>query len=131
MTDPISDMLTRMRNALSNGQAFVIVPSSKFKTKILEVIKKSGYIEEFKEVGEEKGPKYLKIKFRYNVAGKPVITGLKKVSKPGRRVYVTQNNLPIVLSGIGIAVISTSAGMMTNIEAKKKNVGGEYICDIY
>ena len=131
MTDPISDMLTRMRNALSNGQTFVIVPSSKFKIKILEVIKKNGYIEDFKEVGEEKGPKYLKIKFKYNVAGKPVITGLKKVSKPGRRVYVAQNNLPIVLSGIGIAILSTSTGIMTNIEAKKKNVGGEYICDIY
>lgn len=131
MTDPISDILTRMRNALSNGQPFVIVPSSKFKLTILEVIKKNGYIDDIKEVAEEKGPKYLKIKLKYTSAGKSVITGLRKISKPGRKIYVHQDKLPVVLSGLGIAIVSTPEGVMTNIDAKKKNVGGEVICEIY
>lgn len=130
MTDPISDMLTRMRNALSAKQNFVIVPFSKFKIEILNTIKKSGYIEDAKEMGEIPS-KIIKIKLKYASSGKSVISGLKKISKPGRRVYVNQNNLPVVLGGLGVAIISTPQGVMTNIEAKKKNVGGEVICEVY
>lgn len=130
MTDPISDMLTRMRNALNAKQNFVIVPFSKFKMEILSVIKKAGYIEDIKEVGDGQ-VKMIKIKLKYSNSGKSVISNLKKISKPGRRVYVNQNSLPVVLGGLGIAVISTPQGVMTNIEAKKQKVGGEVICEVY
>lgn len=130
MTDPISDMLTRMRNALNAKQTFVIVPFSKFKMEILNTMKKSGYIDDVKEIGESPD-KIMKIKLKYSNSGKSVISGLKKISKPGRRIYANQNSLPVVLGGLGVAVVSTPQGVMTNIEAKKKNIGGEVICEIY
>ncbi len=130
MTDPISDMLTRMRNALKIKQKFVIIPFSKFKLDILEVIKNNGYLDEVKEMGAVPA-KFLKVTFKYNENGQPSIHGLKKISKPGRKMYVTSSKLPVVLSGLGIAILSTSAGVMTNLEAKKKNLGGETICEIY
>jgi len=132
MTDPISDMLTRIRNAVNAKQKFVIVPFSKFKMEILDVIKKAGYIDniEVKEVGNGFG-NIIRIKLKYSDSGKSIISGLKKVSKPGRRIYVSKDNLPVVLGGLGIAVVSTSQGVMTNIDAKKKNLGGEVICEIY
>lgn len=132
MTDPISDMLTRIRNAVNAKQKFVIVPFSKFKMEILDVIKKAGYIDniEVKEVGNRFG-NIIRIKLKYSDSGKSIISGLKKVSKPGRRIYVSKDNLPVVLGGLGIAVVSTSQGVMTNIDAKKKNLGGEVICEIY
>lgn len=130
MTDPISDMLTRVRNALSTKQTFVIVPFSKFKMEILNTMKKAGYIEDVKEIGEAP-EKLLKIKLKYSSFGKSVISGLRKISKPGRRIYVNQNHLPVVLGGLGIAIISTPQGIVTNIDAKKKNIGGEVICEIY
>ena len=130
MTDPISDMLTRMRNALNAKQTFVIVPFSKFKMEILNTMKKSGYIDDVKEIGESP-EKIMKIKLKYSNSGKSVISGLKKISKPGRRIYANQNSLPVVLGGLGVAVVSTPQGVMTNIEAKKKNIGGEVICEIY
>ncbi len=132
MTDPISDMLTRIRNAVNAKQKFVIVPFSKFKMEILDVIKKAGYIDniEVKGVGDGFG-NIIRIKLKYSDSGKSIISGLKKVSKPGRRIYVSKDNLPVVLGGLGIAVVSTSQGVMTNIDAKKKNLGGEVICEIY
>ena len=132
MTDPISDMLTRIRNAVNAKQKFVIVPFSKFKMEILDVIKKAGYIDniEVKEVGNGFG-NIIRIKLKYSDSSKSIISGLKKVSKPGRRIYVSKDNLPVVLGGLGIAVVSTSQGVMTNIDAKKKNLGGEVICEIY
>ncbi len=130
MTDPISDMLTRMRNALKIKQKFVIIPFSKFKLDILNAMKNSGYLEKVEESGEIPA-KFLKVTFKYNENGQPIIHGLKKVSKPGRKIYVTSNKLPVVLSGLGIAILSTSSGVMTNLEAKKKNLGGECICEIY
>lgn len=130
MTDPISDMLTRMRNALKIKQKFVIIPFSNFKSDILDVMKKNGYVETIKESGEIP-TKFLTVTFKYNENGQPAIHGLKKISKPGRKMYVTSSKLPVVLSGLGIAILSTSAGVMTNLEAKKKNLGGETICEIY
>jgi len=130
MTDPISDMLTRMRNALKIKQKFVIIPFSNFKSEILNVMKKNGYLDKIEESGEIP-TKYLKVTFKYNENGQPTIHGLKKISKPGRKMYITSNRLPVVLSGLGIAILSTSAGVMTNLEAKKKNLGGECICEIY
>lgn len=130
MTDPISDMLTRMRNALKTKQKFVIIPFSNFKLQILNVLKKNGYVEEVKEMGEVP-TKFLRVTFKYNENGQPTIHGLKKISKPGRKIYVTSTKLPVVLSGLGVAILSTSAGVMTNLDAKKKNLGGECICEIY
>lgn len=130
MTDPISDMLTRMRNALKIKQKFVIIPFSNFKSEILNVMKKNGYLDKIEESGEIP-TKYLKVTFKYNENGQPAIHGLKKISKPGRKMYITSNKLPVVLSGLGVSILSTSSGVMTNLDAKKKNLGGECICEIY
>lgn len=130
MTDPISDMLTRMRNALKIKQKFVIIPFSNFKSEILNVMKKNGYLDKIEESGEIP-TKYLKVTFKYNENGQPAIHGLKKISKPGRKIYITSSKLPVVLSGLGVSILSTSSGVMTNLDAKKKNLGGECICEIY
>ncbi len=130
MTDPISDMLTRMRNALKIKQKFVIIPFSNFKSEILNVMKKNGYLDKIEESGEIP-TKYLKVTFKYNENGQPAIHGLKKISKPGRKMYITSSKLPVVLSGLGVSILSTSSGVMTNLDAKKKNLGGECICEIY
>ncbi len=129
MTDPISDMLTRMRNSISAGKKDFVVPFSNLKSKIAEILKKTSYIEDFKiENGEDF--KVLNIKLKY-VDDVSVMTSIKRVSKPGKRVYCNIDKMPVVLNGLGIAIISTNKGLMTNIEAKKKNIAGEIICEIY
>lgn len=130
MTDPISDMLTRMRNSLMIKQKFAIVPFSKLKVSILEVLRKNGYIEDYKEFGEGVS-KFIKVALKYDKNGSPVMNGLKKISKPGRRVYSSSKDLSAVLGGLGISIVSTPKGIMSNIEAKKNNLGGEVICEIF
>jgi len=129
MTDPISDMLTRMRNAISAEKKDFLVPFSNMKSKIAEILKKTSYIEDFK-IEDSEDFKVLNIKLKY-VDGISAITSIKRVSKPGKRVYCNIDKMPIVLNGLGIAIISTNKGLMTNIEAKKKNIAGEVICEIY
>ncbi|NCD01183.1 30S ribosomal protein S8 [bacterium] len=129
MTDPISDMLTRMRNSISAGKKDFVVPFSNLKLKIAEILKKTYYIEDFKI--EDSGDfKVLNIKLKY-VDGVSAITSIKRVSKPGKKVYCNIDKMPVVLNGLGVAIISTNKGLMTNIEAKKKNIAGEIICEIY
>lgn len=128
MTDPIADMLTRLRNALAVKKEEVSIPSSKVKLAIAEILKKNDYILNYKQSNDNFGE--INIVLKYNESN-PAITNLKRISKPGRRVYVTKDNLPSVLNNLGIAIISTPHGIMTNKDARKKATGGEILCEIY
>ncbi len=130
MTDPIADMLTRIRNALKVQHEHVDIPGSKMKLRIAEILKEEGYINSFQVISE--GPKRtIRIFLKYDEKGRPVIEGLKRVSKPGRRVYAGYREIPKVLNGYGINIVSTSKGIMTDKEARKKKVGGEIICSVW
>jgi len=128
MTDPISDMLTRIRNALLVHKPEVVVPHSQLKARLADLLVREGYLQSVEVV--EDPNKSLRLQLRYE-DGQAAIRNLKRISKPGRRVYVKSGDLPKVLSGLGLAVISTSTGLMTNREAKEKHLGGEVICEIY
>ncbi len=131
MTDPIADYLTRVRNAMMANHKVVEVPASNLKKEITKVLFDKGYILNYKFVDE--GPQgYIKIALKYNPQTKvPAIKKMIRVSKPGLRKYAGQSDMPIVLNGLGIAILSTSKGVMTNKEAKKLNVGGEVLCYVY
>ena len=130
MTDPIADMLTRIRNALKVQHEYVDIPGSKMKLRIAEIMKLEGYINNFQVISE--GPKKtIRIFLKYDEKGRPVIEGLKRVSKPGRRDYAGYKEIPKVLNGYGINIVSTSKGIMTDREARKARVGGEIICSIW
>lgn len=124
-TDPISDMLTRIRNAYAAGKGSTIMQSSKMKEAVLSILKENGYIGDFKNDG-----KNITVTLKYENEN-PVVTRLERVSKPGRRMYVKKDEIPIVLSGQGIAIISTSKGVITGKEAKKQELGGELIAKVY
>ncbi|HEY4494858.1 MAG TPA: 30S ribosomal protein S8 [Candidatus Paceibacterota bacterium] len=126
MTDPISDMLTRIRNAQKAEHKSVIMPLSKIKLEIAKILKKEGYIEELKK-SDKKGSKYLEIDLKYPAA----INEIKRVSKPGQRFYVKADKIKQVKSGYGISIISTSKGLMTGKEAKKAGLGGETLLEIW
>lgn len=128
MTDPIADMLTRIRNAYMAKKHNVLVPFSNIKFEIAKILEKENYIGKI-EVIENKF-KDIKIELKY-IEKKPAIMKIDRVSTPGRKIYVSKDKLPKVLNGLGIAVISTSQGLMTNREAKKNNVGGEILCQVY
>jgi len=125
MSDPISDMLTRIRNAQMTEHAVVVMPSSKVKIAIAKVLKDEGYIDGFK-VSEEAKP-VLEIALRYS-AGRPVIEKIERVSKPGLRIYKSKDDIPRVMNGLGIAIVSTSQGVMTDRKARATGVGGEVLC---
>ena len=129
MTDPIADMLTRIRNANQMKHESVSMPASRLKLEILEVLKNEGYIAEYEKVEDGKQG-VIKVTLKY-VDKERVIKGLKKISKPGLRVYAKANELPKVLNGLGIAVISTSNGIMTDREARQKKLGGEVIAFVW
>ena len=130
MTDPIADYLTRVRNSLKAGKKTVDMPYSKFKQAISEILKKSSFIEDFKVIETEGKFKMLSLKLKYN-DGESVILGLKRISKPGIRRYVSNEDIPRVRNGLGISIVSTSRGLMTDKQARKENIGGELICYIY
>lgn len=130
MTDPIADMLIRIKNALMARHKSVIVPASKIKLEIVRILKEEGYIEDYKYIKEEPQPK-IEIILKYDENKRPVIAGVKRISKPGRRIYKGYRDLPKVLDGFGIAIISTSQGIMTDHEARKRKIGGEVICEIW
>ena len=137
MTDPIADMLTRIRNASLVGKREVVMPASKLKYAVAKILEQTHWVEKVETVKvmavKNKTAQFdqLKIVLRYNATGQPTIATLKRVSKPSRRVYVSKDNLPRVLNNYGMAIISTSQGLMTNKEAGKKKLGGEVICEIY
>ena len=130
ITDPIADMLTRIRNANSSKHESVNVPASKIKIEIAKILEKEGYINGY-EIIEDNVQGMIKISLKYAQGKQKVITGLKRVSKPGLRVYASNENLPKVLKGLGIAIISTSKGIMTDKEARKLNVGGEVLAFVW
>ncbi|MCA9979260.1 MAG: 30S ribosomal protein S8 [Anaerolineales bacterium] len=133
MNDPIADMLTRIRNALMREHKTVAMPSSKLKLAIAEVLKDEGYIADYSVIDEKPFP-ILQIKLKYigdRRHSRSVITGLKRISKPGRRVYVGKTDIPWVLSGMGIAVVTTSRGVMTGQKARHLGVGGEVLCKVW
>ena len=131
-TDPIADMLTRIRNANMVSLTEVEMPSSKLKVELAKLLKSEGYIEEYAVVEKEGSNfKTLKITLKYDEKSKPVISNLKRVSRPGLRNYCKAKDIPQVLGGMGIAIISTSKGLLTDRRARKENVGGEILCYVW
>ncbi|MBI1966320.1 MAG: 30S ribosomal protein S8 [Betaproteobacteria bacterium] len=126
MTDPIADMLTRIRNAQSSEKQTVAIPASKLKAAIAQVLKDEGYIEDF-AVRDGEGKSALEISLKY-YAGKPVIEKIERISRPGLRVYKPKDDLPKVMNGLGVAIVSTSKGVMTDRKARGLGVGGEVLC---
>lgn len=129
MSDPVSDMLTRIRNAGMAGHAECEMPLSKLKASIAAILKKEGYISDF-QVVKDNVQGVLRIDLKYD-GREPVIAGLRRVSKPGCRVYVKSDNIPTVMSGLGLGVISTSRGVVSDREARKQGIGGEYLCEVW
>jgi small subunit ribosomal protein S8 len=130
VTDTIADMLTRIRNANSMGYEEVTVPASKLKVELARILKEEGFIKEYKVVSEDV-QKNILLTLKYGNKKEKVITGLKRISKPGLRVYVKSDEVPKVLNGLGIAIISTSKGIMTDKEARKQNLGGEVLAYVW
>ena len=129
VTDPLGDLLTRIRNGQRARKDSVLSPASKLRIRVLDVLQREGYIRGYSD--EEMGPiKGVRIELKY-FEGQPAIKHVARVSKPGRRVYAGKTELPKVLNDLGIAIVSTSAGMMTNKEARKRGLGGEVVCEIY
>ncbi len=135
VNDPIADMLTRIRNGVSNSQSAVAMPDSKIKVEIARILKEEGYIDSYEVVdGEKKNQKVLRLKLKYvgeRREKQPVITGLVRISTPGRRVYTRKQAIPWVLSGIGVAILSTPKGVMTGQRARQLGVGGEILCKVW
>lgn len=130
MTDPISDMLTRIRNAAMVKAREVDMPLSRMKFAIAKILESEGFLSKV-ETGEHNNRPILKMKLSYDTDGAPKVSNLKRVSKPGRRVYVKADDLTAVRSGYGIAILSTPNGLMTGLEARKRRLGGELICEVY
>ena len=129
-TDPIGDMITRIRNAQMRLLNKVQIPSSKFRVKILEVLKQEGYISDYKILSEEKNKNTLVVDLKY-YNGSPVIKEIKRVSKPGRRIYAKATSISKIKNGLGLAIVSTSRGIMSDNDARNKNIGGEIICSVF
>ena len=130
VTDPIADMLTRIRNALAVRKRYVLVPSSRLRLELARVLKAEGYIGYY-DVTKDRPQPMLRIHLKYTEDKDPVISGLQRVSRPGRRVYTKRQDIPLVLSGMGIAVLSTSRGVMTGKKAHRLRLGGEVLCYIW
>ena len=129
LNDPIGDMLARIKNSLLRNYKKIEMPSSKFKVKIAEVLKNEGYIIDYKIISETKLPQ-LEIMLKYN-SGNPVISSIERVSKPGRRIFSSAESLPKINNGLGIAIVSTPKGVMSDIDARKQKIGGEIICKVF
>ena len=127
---PVSDLLARLRNALSARHEKADVPSSRFKVELARILKDEGYIKNFK-VMDDRGGSLLRLYLKYDDSGNPVIHGLTRSSKPGRRLYAGKNELPEVLGGLGVAIVSTSQGLLSGNDAKKRGVGGEVVCTVW
>ena len=128
LSDPIGDMIARVKNAQARNHKKVELPSSNFKTKIADILKNEGFIKDFKIVGEKKPVLSLELKY---YSGNPVISNFERVSKPGRRIFSSADSLPKINNGLGIAIVSTPKGVMTDIDARKQKVGGEIICKVF
>jgi small subunit ribosomal protein S8 len=130
MTDPIADMLTRIRNALQIERPFVDIPASRLKVGIAEALQREGYIWDF-EVLEQAPQNVLRINLKYGPNGERVIQSLRRISTPGRRVFTRIKDAPVIRQGMGVTILSTSQGVFSNREAKSKNIGGEVLCEVW
>lgn len=128
MTDPVSDMLTRIRNAALARHERTLVPASKLKRSIAQILKSEGYIADVRDEGDERT---ITIVLKYGRDRTSVIDGIRRISRPGRRVYVSHDSIPRVLSGLGISILSTSRGVMSDREARRQKVGGELLCEVW
>ncbi|RME43829.1 MAG: 30S ribosomal protein S8 [Deltaproteobacteria bacterium] len=130
MTDPVADMLTRIRNAAQAGHQAVEIPASNMKRRIAEILQEEGYIRRF-EMIPSPPQGIIKIELKYESSREPTIRGIVRVSKPGRRIYVKKKEIPSVLNGMGVAILSTSKGILTDAQARSMNVGGELLCKVW
>ena len=131
MTDPVADMLTRLRNAITSHHDRVELPASKLKVEIARILKSEGFIRNYSLADKEKPQGTLRIDLKYSPDGEPVIHGIERVSRPGRRVYRNKQEIPRVLDGLGLAIVSTSKGVLSGTEAAKSGVGGEILCQVW
>lgn len=130
MTDPLGDMLTRIRNAQMRTKSNVVTPSSRLRANVLEVLQSEGFIRGYSEAEYAKGKSEITIELKY-YDGEPVIREIKRISKPGRRVYASVKNIPTVSNGLGVSILSTPKGVMSDSRAREENVGGEVLCQIF
>ena len=130
MNDPIGDMLTRIRNSQMRGKSTVLTPGSKMRARVLDVMADEGYIRGYEETKDDRGHPAIEISLKY-YEGEPVIRELKRVSKPGRRVYMGVGDIPSVRQGLGVSIVSTSKGVMSDQNARSQNVGGEVLCTVF
>lgn len=130
MSDPLADMLTRVRNALMANFENVDMPLSNLKARVANILKNEGYIDDFQTIEDDKQG-VLRIKLKYDQNNRKVITGIQRISKPGRRLYVRHDKIPKVMSGLGIAIVSTSKGVITDKQAREMKVGGELLCEVW
>ncbi len=129
LSDPIGDMIARVKNAQARNHKKVELPSSNFKSKIADILKNEGFIKDFK-INSENNKSILSLELKYH-SGNPVISAFERVSKPGRRIFSSADGLPKINNGLGIAIVSTPKGVMTDVDARKKRVGGEIICKVF
>tara|TARA_Y100001970_G_C14023624_1_gene744838 strand:- start:264 stop:662 length:399 start_codon:yes stop_codon:yes gene_type:complete len=130
IVDPIGDMFTRIRNGQMRSLNTVDIPASKFRSKILDILKSEGYINNYFLESSENNKRIIKVNLKY-YEGNPVIKEIKRISKPGRRVYSRANSIPKIQNGLGLAIISTPQGVMSDVDARKNNIGGEVICRVF
>lgn len=130
INDPISDLLTRLRNGMRAGHERVDMPASRLKQDLLRVLSEEGYVGAFRQV-EEKGRPVLRVALKYDPEGEPIVVGLQRVSRPGRRVYARSQEIPEVLGGLGISILSTSRGIVTGRAAREARLGGEILCNVW
>ncbi len=129
--DPLSDMLARIRNAIGARHERTTVPSNRLKMRVAEILKQEGFVADVREIESDEGPRQFEIIFKVGRGQKSAIDGLRRVSKPGRRVYVRHDRIPYVVSGLGVSILSTSSGVMTDGEARRRRVGGEILCEVW
>jgi small subunit ribosomal protein S8 len=128
--DPITDLLNRLRNAMTAGHERVDIPASRVKENVLRVLAEEGYIGSYRRV-EEKGRQRLRVSLKYDSDGEPIVNGLERVSRPGRRVYAGAAEIPQVLDGLGMSIVSTSKGIVTGRQAREQRLGGEILCNVW
>jgi small subunit ribosomal protein S8 len=129
-SDSLSDLFTRLRNGMRAGHDRVDVPSSKLKESVLKVLEQEGFVSSFRVV-EEKGRPVLRVGLKYDHEGEPIVSGLERVSRPGRRIYAKADAIPSVLGGLGVSIVSTSQGIVTDKTAREKRLGGEVLCNVW
>jgi small subunit ribosomal protein S8 len=129
-SDPLSDLLTRLRNAMRAGHDRVDVPGSRVKESVLKVLEEEGFIASYRKI-QEGGRPVLRVGLKYDAEGEPIVAGLERVSRPGRRVYAGADEIPSVLGGLGVAIVSTSRGIVTDKKARQDRLGGEVLCNVW